>query len=96
MFGLSRENEYPALFEKHFVYKGSSLTSEAVVSRLKFPTSMDDEEKRVNGFLTEFLLGVCLMCEPARHASHCASHASHASQGATHASHASQGASHKK
>lgn len=35
---------------------GLSLTNEAVVSRLKFPTSMDDEEKRVNGFLTELLL----------------------------------------
>ena len=39
---------------------------------------------------------VCLMCEPASHASHCASHASHASQVASHASHASQGASHEK
>ena len=53
---LIEELKYPALFEELFVLKGSSLTSEAVVSRLKFSTSMDDEEKRVNGFLTEFLL----------------------------------------
>ena len=51
-------NKYPALFEELFVFKGSSLTSEAdaVPSRLKFPISMDDEEKRVDGFLKEFLL----------------------------------------
>ena len=49
-------NKYPALFEELFVFKGLSLTSEAVVSHLKFSTSMDDEEKRVNGLLTEFLL----------------------------------------
>ena len=49
-------NKYPVLFEELFVFKGSSLTSEAVVSRLTFPTSMDNEEKRVDGFLTEFLM----------------------------------------
>ena len=49
-------NKYPVLFEELFVFKGSSLTSEAVVSRLKFPTSMDNEEKRVDGFLTEVLM----------------------------------------
>ena len=45
----------------------------------------------VSSYLTERVL---LMCEPASHASHNASHASHASQGVSHASHASQGASH--
>ena len=49
-------NKYPVLFEELFVFKGSSLTSEAVVNRLTFPTSMDNEEKRVDGFLTEFLM----------------------------------------
>lgn len=49
-------NKYPVLFEELFVFKGSSLTSEAVVSRLTFPTSMHKEEKRVDGFLTEFLM----------------------------------------
>ena len=49
---LEKMNKYPALFEELFVFNGSSLTSEAVVSRLKFPTSRDDEEKRVNGILT--------------------------------------------
>lgn len=49
-------NKYPVLFEELFVFKGSSLTSEAVVNRLTFPTSMDNEEKRVDGFMTEFLM----------------------------------------
>lgn len=49
-------NKYPVLFEELFVFKGSSLASEAVVNRLTFPTSMDNEEKRVDGFLTEFLM----------------------------------------
>ncbi|XP_044163265.1 uncharacterized protein LOC114956431, partial [Acropora millepora] len=41
---------------KYFVFKGSSLTIEAVVSRLTFPTSMGNKEKRVHGFLTKFLM----------------------------------------
>ena len=49
-------NKYPVLFEELFVFKGSSLTTEAVVSHLMFPTCMDKEEKRVDGFLTEFLM----------------------------------------
>ena len=53
---LEKMNTYPVLFEELFVFKGSSLTSEAEVSRLTFPTSMDNEEKRVDGFLTEFLM----------------------------------------
>ncbi|XP_015772559.1 PREDICTED: uncharacterized protein LOC107350816 isoform X2 [Acropora digitifera] len=53
---LEKMNKYPVLFEDLFVFKGSSLTSEAVVSGLTFPTSMDNGEKRVDGFLTEFLM----------------------------------------
>ncbi|XP_067031231.1 uncharacterized protein [Acropora muricata] len=53
---LEKMNTYPVLFEELFVFKGSSLTSEAEVSLLTFPTSMDNEEKRVDGFLTEFLM----------------------------------------
>ena len=39
------------------------------------------------------VIGVCLMCEPASHASHASQSASHASHAASHAIHASQGAS---
>ena len=53
---LEKMNKFPALFEELFVFKGSSLTSQAVVSRLKFSSSIDDEKKTVNDFLTEFLL----------------------------------------
>lgn len=53
---LEKMNKYPVLFEELFVFKGSSLTIEAVVSRLTFPTTMDNDEKRVHGFLTKFLM----------------------------------------
>lgn len=36
-----------AVLEELFVFKGSSLISEAVDSRLKFPIPIDDEEKGV-------------------------------------------------
>ncbi|CAH3152215.1 unnamed protein product, partial [Porites lobata] len=55
---LEKMNKYPVLFEELFVFKGSSLTSEAVVNRLTFPTSMDNEEKRM--FLTFVTGAPCL------------------------------------
>ena len=60
-----------------------------VVNKLRF-FEVVKKDLSMRSIFKRFVGRVCLMCEPASHASHAshtASHAIHASQGASHASH---------